>query len=125
MGQGVGPHRALRLSGNGDFRSFEPEPCRWQMVIRDPPLGPIAQFSQATLIEENQPSHLATLQTEATRSRTGTPVEMISLAYKANNIRAITASPPPDWSVRRRLEYVRWTTGRGGWPERSQSTSGG
>src|SRR3954471_9447408 len=69
MGQGIRPHRAVRLSGNGDFRSFEPELCCWQIVIRDPPLGPIAQFSQATLIEENHPSHLATLHEEAPTAR--------------------------------------------------------
>jgi GTP diphosphokinase / guanosine-3',5'-bis(diphosphate) 3'-diphosphatase len=32
----------------------------------------------------------------------------IKLADKISNLRAITASPPPDWSVKRRLEYVRW-----------------
>src|SRR2546423_2833596 len=32
----------------------------------------------------------------------------IKLADKTSNLRAITFSPPPDWSVRRRLEYIRW-----------------
>jgi len=32
----------------------------------------------------------------------------IKLADKTSNLRAITFSPPPDWSVKRRLEYVRW-----------------
>jgi len=32
----------------------------------------------------------------------------IKLADKISNLRAITASPPREWSVRRRLEYVRW-----------------
>jgi (p)ppGpp synthase/HD superfamily hydrolase len=32
----------------------------------------------------------------------------IKLADKISNIRAITFSPPSDWSVKRRLEYVRW-----------------
>jgi guanosine-3',5'-bis(diphosphate) 3'-pyrophosphohydrolase len=31
----------------------------------------------------------------------------IKLADKISNLRAITASPPQDWTVRRRLEYVR------------------
>jgi (p)ppGpp synthase/HD superfamily hydrolase len=32
----------------------------------------------------------------------------IKLADKTTNLRAITFSPPPDWSVKRRLEYIRW-----------------
>jgi (p)ppGpp synthase/HD superfamily hydrolase len=32
----------------------------------------------------------------------------IKLADKISNLRAITFSPPPDWSVKRRLEYIRW-----------------
>jgi len=32
----------------------------------------------------------------------------IKLADKTSNLRAITFSPPPDWSVKRRLEYIRW-----------------
>ena len=33
--------------------------------------------------------------------------KLIKLADKSN-LRAIANSPPPDWSVERRLEYVRW-----------------
>jgi len=32
----------------------------------------------------------------------------IKLADKTSNLRAITFSPPPDWSVKRRLEYINW-----------------
>ena len=32
----------------------------------------------------------------------------IKLADKTSNLRAIAHSPPPDWSVKRRLEYIRW-----------------
>jgi GTP diphosphokinase / guanosine-3',5'-bis(diphosphate) 3'-diphosphatase len=32
----------------------------------------------------------------------------IKLADKTSNLRAITFSPPSDWSVKRRLEYIRW-----------------
>jgi len=32
----------------------------------------------------------------------------IKLADKTSNLRAITFSPPPDWSVKRRLEYISW-----------------
>jgi (p)ppGpp synthase/HD superfamily hydrolase len=34
--------------------------------------------------------------------------KMLSLADKISNLRAIAASPPPDWSVRRRLDYITW-----------------
>src|ERR1700722_18218630 len=34
--------------------------------------------------------------------------KLIKLADKTSNLRAIANSPPPDWSVERRLEYVRW-----------------
>ena len=34
--------------------------------------------------------------------------KVIKLADKISNLRAITASPPPDWSVKRRLDYVDW-----------------
>ena len=32
--------------------------------------------------------------------------KILKLADKTSNLRAIAASPPPDWSVKRRLEYV-------------------
>jgi (p)ppGpp synthase/HD superfamily hydrolase len=34
--------------------------------------------------------------------------KLIKLADKTSNLRAIADSPPPDWSVERRLAYVRW-----------------
>jgi guanosine-3',5'-bis(diphosphate) 3'-pyrophosphohydrolase len=34
--------------------------------------------------------------------------KVIKLADKTSNLRAIMASPSPDWSVKRRLEYVGW-----------------
>jgi hypothetical protein len=30
------------------------------------------------------------------------------LRVRTSNLRAIAASAPPDWSVKRRLEYVDW-----------------
>jgi guanosine-3',5'-bis(diphosphate) 3'-pyrophosphohydrolase len=35
--------------------------------------------------------------------------KMLKLADKTSNLRAIAASPPADWSVKRRIDYVRWT----------------
>jgi hypothetical protein len=34
--------------------------------------------------------------------------KMLKLADKTSNLRAIAVSPPPDWSVKRRLEYIDW-----------------
>ena len=34
--------------------------------------------------------------------------KMLKLADKTSNLRAIAATPPPDWSVKRRLNYVAW-----------------
>ena len=34
--------------------------------------------------------------------------KIIALADKTSNLRSIAASPPPEWSVKRRLEYVKW-----------------
>lgn len=34
--------------------------------------------------------------------------KIIKLADKTSNLRTISASPSPDWSVKRRLEYVAW-----------------
>jgi (p)ppGpp synthase/HD superfamily hydrolase len=34
--------------------------------------------------------------------------KMLKLADKTSNLRAITFSPSPDWSVKRRLEYIDW-----------------
>jgi len=51
--------------------------------------------------------------------------KILKLADKTSNLRAIAASPPPDWSVKRRLEYVEWArkvseglTGVSDWLER-------
>jgi (p)ppGpp synthase/HD superfamily hydrolase len=34
--------------------------------------------------------------------------KLIKLADKTSNLRAITLSPAPNWSVKRRLEYIAW-----------------
>jgi (p)ppGpp synthase/HD superfamily hydrolase len=51
--------------------------------------------------------------------------KILKLADKTSNLRAIAASPPPQWSVKRRLEYVEWSrkvarglTGVSEWLER-------
>lgn len=34
--------------------------------------------------------------------------KVLKLADKTSNLRAIAASPPADWSLKRRLEYTDW-----------------
>jgi (p)ppGpp synthase/HD superfamily hydrolase len=34
--------------------------------------------------------------------------KLLKLADKTSNLRALVSSPAPDWSVRRRLEYIDW-----------------
>jgi (p)ppGpp synthase/HD superfamily hydrolase len=40
--------------------------------------------------------------------KTSPRTKILKLADKTSNLRALAASPPPDWSVKRRLEYVVW-----------------
>jgi len=41
-------------------------------------------------------------------SKKSREAKILKLADKTSNLRAIAASPPPDWNVKRRLEYVAW-----------------
>jgi hypothetical protein len=34
--------------------------------------------------------------------------KLIKLADKISNVRAIVDSPAPDWTAKRRMDYVRW-----------------
>lgn len=34
--------------------------------------------------------------------------KILKLADKTSNLRALVASPAPDWTVRRRIEYIEW-----------------
>jgi GTP diphosphokinase / guanosine-3',5'-bis(diphosphate) 3'-diphosphatase len=43
-----------------------------------------------------------------TASKKSTQAKLIKLADKTSNLRAITFSPSPEWSVRRRLDYINW-----------------
>jgi GTP diphosphokinase / guanosine-3',5'-bis(diphosphate) 3'-diphosphatase len=40
--------------------------------------------------------------------RKSTRAKILKLADKTSNLKAIAASPPPTWSVKRRLEYIDW-----------------
>jgi hypothetical protein len=43
-----------------------------------------------------------------TASKKTNDTKIIKLADKTSNMRAITFSPAPNWSVKRRLEYIGW-----------------
>lgn len=43
-----------------------------------------------------------------TAARKSQRAKILKLADKTSNLNAVAASPPPDWTVKRRLEYVRW-----------------
>src|SRR6186997_905867 len=43
-----------------------------------------------------------------TASEKSIDAKIIKLGDKISNMRAIAFSPAPDWSVKRRLEYIRW-----------------
>ena len=44
----------------------------------------------------------------ASASKKSNDAKIIKLADKTSNMRAITFSPAPSWSVKRRLEYIGW-----------------
>jgi hypothetical protein len=43
-----------------------------------------------------------------TASKKSHAAKLIKLADKISNLRAITYSPAPAWSVKRRLDYILW-----------------
>jgi (p)ppGpp synthase/HD superfamily hydrolase len=45
------------------------------------------------------------IETAARKSR---EARLIKLADKTSNLRAIATSPPSDWSIERRRDYIRW-----------------
>jgi (p)ppGpp synthase/HD superfamily hydrolase len=52
-------------------------------------------------------AHRKRIQIETSHAKSQ-DTKVIKLADKISNLRAIALSPPPDWSVKRRLEYVHW-----------------
>jgi (p)ppGpp synthase/HD superfamily hydrolase len=43
-----------------------------------------------------------------TAAKKSNQAKLISLADKTSNLRAIALSPAPEWSVKRRLDYIDW-----------------
>ena len=78
-----------------------------------------------TLIEQTFGSDVGTLVAEVTDDKTLEKSErknrqvegahkkterakILKLADKTSNLRALVSSPAPDWSVRRKIEYIKW-----------------
>jgi (p)ppGpp synthase/HD superfamily hydrolase len=67
----------------------------------------------AALVEEVsddktlEKAHRKRLQIEHAHAKSH-DAKLIKLADKTSNLRAIALSPPPTWSVKRRLEYIDW-----------------
>ena len=51
---------------------------------------------------ERKAKQIETASTKSSRAK------MLKLADKTSNLRAIASSAPTDWSVKRRMDYVRW-----------------
>jgi (p)ppGpp synthase/HD superfamily hydrolase len=45
---------------------------------------------------------------EETAHKKSDRAKVLKLADKTSNLRALVSSPAPDWSVRRKLEYIKW-----------------
>jgi guanosine-3',5'-bis(diphosphate) 3'-pyrophosphohydrolase len=64
----------------------------------------VAEVSDDKQIEKQ---HRKRLQIESAHKKSE-DAKRIKLADKTSNLRALAFSPPPDWSVKRRLEYIDW-----------------
>ena len=67
----------------------------------------------ASLVEEltddkTQPKAVRKQHQVDTAPRKSEGAQIIKLADKTSNLRAIATSPPAEWSVQRRLDYVEW-----------------
>lgn len=67
----------------------------------------------ASLVEEltddkTQPKAARKQHQVDTAARKSEGAKIIKLADKTSNVRAIATSPPAEWSVQRRLDYVEW-----------------
>src|SRR5476649_2103655 len=45
----------------------------------------------------------------ATAAKKSSRAKILKLADKTSNLNSVAASPPPDWPVQRRLDYIAWS----------------
>ena len=81
-------------------------PC--ELIIRE--FGKkVADVVKEVTDDKTEPKEVRKAKQIRTASEKSTDAKIIKLADKTSNLRAITFSPAPSWSVRRRLEYIGWT----------------
>jgi (p)ppGpp synthase/HD superfamily hydrolase len=69
----------------------------------------VARLVEEVTDDKSQPKQARKqLQIDSAAS-TSDHAKLIKLADKTSNLRAITSSPPPDWSLERRIEYIAWS----------------
>src|SRR5436190_458261 len=68
----------------------------------------VARLVEEVTDEKTLPKEQRKTIQEQTAGAKSSGAKLLKLADKISNLRAIAMSPPADWSVRRRLEYVSW-----------------
>ena len=68
----------------------------------------VADLVKEVTDDKTEPKEVRKTKQVKTAGKKSADAKMIKLADKTSNLRAITFSPAPTWSVKRRLEYVSW-----------------
>lgn len=73
---------------------------RWGMAVREL----VLEVTDDKTLPKNERKRLQIVHASKKSER----AKVLKLADKTSNLRAIAASPPAEWSVKRRLEYTDW-----------------
>jgi len=68
----------------------------------------VASIVMEVTDDKTLPKSTRKLKQVETASMKSQRAKILKVADKTSNLRAIAASPPTDWSVKRRFEYVAW-----------------
>jgi len=68
----------------------------------------VADLVKEVTDDKSEPKEVRKAKQIKTAGKKSTEAKVIKLADKTSNMRAITFSPAPSWSVKRRLEYIGW-----------------
>jgi (p)ppGpp synthase/HD superfamily hydrolase len=80
-------------------------------VIADAFGEDVARLVEEVTDDKSLPKEVRKNRQVETASHKSPKAKLLKLADKTSNLRAIAASPPADWSVKRRMEYVDWAVG--------------
>jgi (p)ppGpp synthase/HD superfamily hydrolase len=69
----------------------------------------VARLVEEVTDDKSQPKQVRKQLQIVSAASKSDQAKLIRLADKTSNLRAITSSPPPDWSLERRLEYIAWS----------------